>query len=45
VNKVFSIACALYRKLNEKEGYDMALEEGRKTRDYLYGRLLALAIV
>ncbi|MDD3150409.1 MAG: type I-C CRISPR-associated protein Cas8c/Csd1 [Candidatus Gastranaerophilales bacterium] len=42
-NKVFSIACALYRKLNEKEGYDMALEEGRKTRDYLYGRLLALA--
>jgi CRISPR-associated protein Csd1 len=42
-NKVFSIACSLYRKLNEKEGYNMALEEGRKTRDYLYGRLLALA--
>jgi CRISPR-associated protein Csd1 len=42
-NKVLSIACALYRKLKEKEGYSMALEEGRKTRDYLYGRLLALA--
>jgi CRISPR-associated protein Csd1 len=40
---VLSIACALYRKLKEKEGYSMALEEGRKTRDYLYGRLLALA--
>jgi len=42
-NKVLSIACALYRKLNEKEGYIMALDEDRKTRDYLYGRLLALA--
>jgi CRISPR-associated protein Csd1 len=42
-NKTLSIACALYRKLNEKEGYSMALDEERKTRDYLYGRLLALA--
>jgi len=42
-NKVLSIACALYRKLNEKEGYNMALDESRKTRDYLYGRLLAVA--
>jgi CRISPR-associated protein Csd1 len=42
-NKTLSIACALFRKLNEKEGYDMALDESRKTRDYLYGRLLALA--
>jgi len=42
-NKALSIACALYRKSNEKEGYDMALDENRKTRDYLYGRLLALA--
>lgn len=42
-NKTLSIACALYRKYHQKEDYDMALEENRKTRDYLYGRLLALA--
>jgi CRISPR-associated protein Csd1 len=42
-NKTLSIACALYRKFNEKEGYDMALDENRKTRDYLFGRLLAAA--
>ncbi len=42
-NKTLSITCALYRKLNEKEEYSMALDEDRKTRDYLYGRLLALA--
>ena len=42
-NKTLSIACALYRQLNEKEEYSMALDENRKTRDYLYGRLLALA--
>lgn len=42
-NKTLSIACALYKKLNEKEGYGMALDEKRKTRDYLYGRLLAAA--
>ena len=42
-NKTLSIACALYRKYREKEDYDMALDENRKTRDYLYGRLLALA--
>ena len=42
-NKTLSIACALFRKLNEKEEYNMALDESRTTRDYLYGRLLALA--
>lgn len=42
-NKTLSIACALFRKLKEKEGHSMALDESRKTRDYLYGRLLALA--
>lgn len=42
-NKVLSIACALYRKHNEKEKYEMALDETRNTRDYLYGRLLAVA--
>lgn len=41
--KALGIACALYRKQNEKEGYSMALDENRTTRDYLYGRLLALA--
>lgn len=42
-NKTLSIACALYKKYNEKEKYSMALDETRTTRDYLYGRLLALA--
>ena len=42
-NKTLSIACALYKKFNEKENYSMALEQTRTTRDYLYGRLLALA--
>ena len=42
-NKTLSIACALYRKYHEKEEFDMALDLNRKTRDYLYGRLLALA--
>lgn len=42
-DKTLSIACALYKTNNEKEGYSMALDEDRKTRDYLYGRLLALA--
>jgi CRISPR-associated protein Csd1 len=41
--KALSIACALFKKYNRKENYQMALEENRKTRDYLYGRLLALA--
>lgn len=41
--KALGIACALYRKQHEKEGYGMALDENRTTRDYLYGRLLALA--
>lgn len=42
-NKLLSIACALYRKLYEKEGYTVALEKERTSRDYLYGRLLAVA--
>lgn len=42
--KTLSIACGLFRKHNEKkEKYDMALDETRTTRDYLYGRLLAIA--
>lgn len=42
-NKTLSIACALYKKSNGKEDYDMALDKSRKSRDYLYGRLLAAA--
>lgn len=42
-NKVLTIACALFKKYNRKDNYDMTLEPNRKTRDYLYGRLLALA--
>lgn len=41
--KALGIACALYRKSHKKEEYVMALDENRTTRDYLYGRLLALA--
>jgi len=41
--KTLTIACALFRKYNRKENYSMALDLNRKTRDYLYGRLLALA--
>lgn len=42
-NKTLSIACALYKKYWEKENLIMALDEKRNSRDYLYGRLLALA--
>lgn len=45
--KELAVACALYkgyllRNLNRSE-ISMALEEGNTSRDYLYGRLLALA--
>ncbi len=41
--KTLSIACALFNKYAQKEKYRMSLDLERKTRDYLYGRLLALA--
>lgn len=41
--KVLGIACALYRGCNQQENYVMGLEEDRNNRDYLYGRLLAVA--
>jgi CRISPR-associated protein Csd1 len=45
-SKAISIACALYRKYKHgKENFDMALDETRNTRDYLFGRLLAIADV
>jgi len=44
--KTLSIACALFKKFmydKSKENYTMSLDPNRRTRDYLYGRLLALA--
>ncbi|MFA7382269.1 MAG: type I-C CRISPR-associated protein Cas8c/Csd1 [Desulfurivibrionaceae bacterium] len=41
--KSLGIACALFRYHHKERRYQMALERERKTRDYLYGRLLALA--
>lgn len=37
------VACSLYRGAHPKENYTMSLDELRTSRDYLYGRLLALA--
>jgi len=42
-NKTISIACSMYRRENLKEGYEMVLNEEQTNRDYLYGRLLAVA--
>jgi len=45
-SKALTSACALYRKLkNGKEKFDMSLDETRRSRDYLFGRLLAIADV
>ena len=41
--KMLTIACALYNKQHESEGYTVALQRDRTSRDYLYGRLLAVA--
>jgi len=41
--KCLGIACSLFRGINSSEDYQMALENERRTRDYLYGRLLAVA--
>lgn len=41
--KFLGIACGLYRGAFKNEEYEMALETDRRSRDYLYGRLLALA--
>lgn len=41
--RVLGIACSLVRGTNPKENYKMILEEDRSSRDYLYGRLLAVA--
>ena len=42
--KHLGITCALFKcYFAERRNYQMALEEDRTTRDYLYGRLLAIA--
>lgn len=41
--KNLGIACALFRGHHEQRSYEMALELDRTSRDYLFGRLLAVA--
>lgn len=41
--KTLGIACALFKGTFKNEEYQMSLEIDRHSRDYLYGRLLALA--
>jgi CRISPR-associated protein Csd1 len=41
--KCLGIACALFKGSQPERNYQMTLENDRRTRDYLYGRLLAIA--
>lgn len=41
--KNLGIACALFKGYNKERSYQMTLETNRTSRDYLYGRLLAIA--
>jgi len=41
--KCLGIACSLYKAFHNEREFQMALEEDRKTRGYLFGRLLAVA--
>jgi len=41
--RTLGIACALVRGSRREERYSMSLEEDRSTRDYLFGRVLAVA--
>lgn len=41
--KTLGVACSLVRGYYVEENYQMALDSDRQTRDYLYGRLLAVA--
>lgn len=41
--KCLGITCSLYKGFYNERRYTMALEEERNSRDYLYGRLLAVA--
>jgi len=40
---VLETACAVYKYNHHKEDFKLALEENRTSRDYLFGRLLAVA--
>ena len=41
--RCLGIACAMVRGSRREENYSMSLEEDRNSRDYLFGRLLAIA--
>ncbi|HUX82150.1 MAG TPA: type I-C CRISPR-associated protein Cas8c/Csd1 [Halothiobacillus sp.] len=41
--KTLGIACALFKGAFKNKEYEMSLETDRHSRDYLYGRLLAIA--
>lgn len=41
--KTLGIACALYKGAHPERSYKMALDRTRRSRDYLFGRLLAIA--
>jgi len=41
--KCLGIACSLFKGFHNERRYSMALEGERSSRDYLYGRLLAVA--
>jgi CRISPR-associated protein Csd1 len=41
--KALGIACALFKGSHMERSYEMSLEPERRSRDYLYGRLLAIA--
>lgn len=41
--RILGITCGVFRGFYKERGYKMALDEERNTRDYLYGRLLAIA--
>ncbi len=43
--KTLGITCALFNKVYEKEGYSVTLDVNNQNRDYLFGRLLAVADV
>jgi CRISPR-associated protein Csd1 len=43
--KTLSIACALINKTYEKEGFSVTLDVNNDNRDYLFGRMLAIADV
>lgn len=43
--KTLSIACALINKTFEREGFSVSLDVNNNNRDYLFGRMLAIADV